>query len=153
MPESIPVKLFSELFTRLVPYIGFTVRVVSTGVFCVRCPARNGAAAYCFPCFSRAITYMMASVIARGKQRKQEPRRHHKHLAPVNKSCGKRRDPMHAYVFGQNERYLLGFKINLEYGIQSYRENVSWKYIHRGHKLLAPGNKSCGKWRDPMHTF
>jgi ABC-type polysaccharide/polyol phosphate export permease len=25
MPGSIPVKLFSELFTRLVPYIGFTV--------------------------------------------------------------------------------------------------------------------------------
>jgi hypothetical protein len=25
MPGSIPVKLFSELFTQLVPYIGFTV--------------------------------------------------------------------------------------------------------------------------------
>jgi hypothetical protein len=25
MPVNIPVKLFSELFTRLVPYIGFTV--------------------------------------------------------------------------------------------------------------------------------
>jgi hypothetical protein len=27
------------------------------GAFRVRCPVRDGAAAYCFLCFSRAITY------------------------------------------------------------------------------------------------